>query len=443
MTATLPPRGILGGRYRVEQPLGRGGMGMVVEATEVSSSRRCAVKVLRSRFIDSAAVVERFRREARILDAIEHPAIVRIHDCGETHDGVFIAMELLHGETLLERLRREGTLSPAVLVPIVDALCDALAAVHAAGVIHRDLKPANVFLVEGGEAPVKLIDFGVAKVLELQRLTLTGQVVGTVSYMAPEQITGKPVDIRADIYAIGVILHGALHGRPSFPRETHLAMRAIIEGAAPPLTGVPAPVAAVIAKAMAIEPRERHSSAKKLARAFREAVAASGDAAHAAPPASQACEHGPSTAPTEVASMREGSAPPTEPLPLVRLRARFPSRVIAIGGALAAIIVAFAFTRFAIGACGDDAEAPAPSDAVLVPTAPATEQVMLPVTPTEPDASIAEVPGDPPDAAPAETARAPKPRRPVVRQSMRSASMRSAAMRSSSNVGDIVDPWGP
>jgi serine/threonine-protein kinase len=362
----LTPGTIVGGRYRVERLLGRGGMGVVVEATDVARGGTCAVKVLRSRFVDSTTVVERFRREARILDAIEHPAIVRIRDCGETEQGVFIAMELLRGETLLERLRREGVMSPAALAPIVEGLCDALAAVHAEGVIHRDLKPANVFLPEGGETAVSLIDFGVAKVLDLARLTLTGQVVGTLSYMAPEQLSGRPVDERVDIYAVGVMLHGALRGKPPFPREAHLAVQAILAGDVPALESVPAPIAAVVAKAMAIDPGHRFGTARELASAFRSAVAApSPDTATtraigAAPARLDA--PGPVTAPTVVARPQRSET--------VTLPASSTGRWLAIAGGLVLLLAATGIAVLATAGSDDGAEDRTPA-AVLEPQPPA------------------------------------------------------------------------
>jgi serine/threonine-protein kinase len=249
-------------------------MGAVAAVTRLDTGERYAVKVLAAELEGTPQMLQRFRREARVLDSIDHPAIVRIHDCGESGDGVFIVMELLSGETLQERLGSVGRMTAEDLAPIVDGLCYALAAIHRAGIVHRDLKPGNVFLPTGGGPAVKLIDFGSAKGDGADRITQTGQIVGTLRYMAPEQLTGGRIDERTDVYAVGAIAYRALSGRPPFPREWYPAVRAILQGAAPPLSGVGHEIAAVIDRAMAATPAQRFTDVRSFAAAFRAAVSA-------------------------------------------------------------------------------------------------------------------------------------------------------------------------
>ena len=287
MEPSLRRWAIVGGRYRVDRIIGRGGMGAVAAVTRLGTGERYAVKVLLAELGRSAPMLERFRREARVLDFVRHPGIVRIHDCGESKDGVFIVMELLDGETLQERLQEDERLLVEDLLPIVEALCDALASVHRVGIVHRDLKPSNVFLPAGGEPAVKLIDFGSAKPVEGADITQAGQIVGTIRYMAPEQVSGGRVDERTDVYAVGAIVYRALAGRPPFPRDWHLAVRAILEGHVPRLSGVAPEVARVVERAMSVARGDRFSDIRSFAAAFRDAVHAAQSAAAAAaePPA--------------------------------------------------------------------------------------------------------------------------------------------------------------
>jgi eukaryotic-like serine/threonine-protein kinase len=187
----------LGGRYRVDAPLGRGGMGRVFAATDQQLGRRVAVKLLREELTDAVAQ-ERFMREARSAAALSHPHACRLYEVGEHEGHTFLVMELLEGELLSDRIGRE--LLPAVeAVAIMLPLMSAVTALHDLGLIHRDLKPSNVFLTPQG---VKLLDFGLARHTHVDAaftapaLTMAGSVAGTLRYMAPEQVTGDPVDER-------------------------------------------------------------------------------------------------------------------------------------------------------------------------------------------------------------------------------------------------------
>jgi serine/threonine-protein kinase len=215
------------GQYRVTGTLGRGGMGVVHVAEHALLGRRAAIKVLRSELSQNQDAVTRFFNEARALAAIHHPGIVDVYDFGWTPDGAaFLVMEHLEGESLTRRSARSPFRWPAALA-IARQIAGALAAAHAKGIVHRDLKPDNVFLVPDPEVPggerIKLLDFGIAKLAATSStphsLTRTGAVIGTPTYMAPEQCRGVAVDHRADLYALGCVIYELCCGRPPFVGE--------------------------------------------------------------------------------------------------------------------------------------------------------------------------------------------------------------------------------
>ncbi len=274
------PGTLLAGRFRVEEALGSGGMADVFRAVELSSGRSVAVKVLRTSPDQSPEATARLRREGQVLRSLKHPSIVGIDEVTEIEGGrVMLVMELLRGETLGARIRR-GRLEPRELAPIIAGTATGLAAAHANGVVHRDLKPDNIFLCAGsdGRVQVKLLDFGVSKVFGGERLTQTGQVLGTPRYMSPEQLGAEPeVDHRVDIYALGVIIYEALAGKPPFlaPTPTDLIV-AILHGKVAPLRSLrpdlPPAVEAVVMRAMARVRDARFRAATELADAFLEAA---------------------------------------------------------------------------------------------------------------------------------------------------------------------------
>jgi hypothetical protein len=283
-----PPGTIVAGRFRILAELGRGGMARVHRAQDLTTGRDVALKLLKPEIAEHAEAMERFRREAEFLAGLKHPAIVGVEAFGKLPDGrLYLAMELLVGETLGARIRR-GKLSAEAISPILAGAAVGLDAAHRAGVVHRDLKPDNIFLVltEGGDvAQVKLLDFGISKIDGRQSLTQTGQILGTPRYMAPEQLAGdRDVDGRADVYALGVIVYEALAGQPAFP-VSHPAdlIVAIIHGRATPLRAlrpdVSAELEAVVGRSMARARDARYTSATELAQAWFEVV--HGDTAHA------------------------------------------------------------------------------------------------------------------------------------------------------------------
>ncbi|MEC7523221.1 MAG: serine/threonine-protein kinase [Myxococcota bacterium] len=280
---SLPPAGtVMGGRYRLTRLIAAGGMGAVFEAEDEQEARTVALKLLHPELTSERDVRRRFRRESSVLLALDHPSVVKLLDVGTNDDELlFSVMELLDGETLYERLQAGGAMTPRALLPIVDGIAEGLAAAHEHGVIHGDLKPANVFLLRdpAGPSPVKLLDFGLSKVLGLERLTRTGELIGTPAYMAPELLTGKgEPDARIDTYAMGVILYQCLAGRVPFEGKVPgKLMMDIVMGDHPPLAelapGLPEDVPLVVSQAMSRQPGRRFGSAIALARAFRAAAA--------------------------------------------------------------------------------------------------------------------------------------------------------------------------
>jgi TolB-like protein len=263
---TLPDRI---GRYTIERKLGQGGMGVVYAARDDRLERTVALKTLSSMTTDPAAR-QRLWREARAAASVNHPNVCQIYEIGEDGGNVFIAMELLEGEVLAERLRR-GPLSASEAVPAGLGILAALTALHGRGIVHRDLKPSNVFMTAHG---VKLLDFGLARpeveatLSTIGDITREGAVMGTPRYMAPEQVMGDPVDSRSDLFAAGAILFEMLAGRPAFGGRTiPEIIHATCYEQPPALSGSPAVAAVdrVIRRALAKKPVERPASAEAMA----------------------------------------------------------------------------------------------------------------------------------------------------------------------------------
>ena len=272
------------GPYAITGKLGQGGMGIVYRARDERLERVIALKTMKSLDGDETGR-KRFLREARAAASVNHPNVCQIYEIGEDGSELFIAMELLEGEALAERLRR-GALSVAEALPIGLGILAALQALHARGIVHRDLKPSNVFLTPHG---VKVLDFGLARpsdpgpaqtLTSATALTGTGMVVGTPRYMAPEQVAGEDLDARSDLFAVGAILFEMLAGRPAFNGRTAVdILHATLHEQPPALTGSPAVVAAcrVIRRAMAKRPADRPTSADAMAEDLRAIRGMGGD----------------------------------------------------------------------------------------------------------------------------------------------------------------------
>jgi serine/threonine protein kinase len=236
---SLRPGDVVAGRYRIARLLARGGMGEVYQAEHLEQARVVALKVMLASLSGDPQFVTRFQAEAIAAGRIGSPHIVEVLDSGQTADGRFYyAMEFLEGRTLTELLTREAPLEAARAAAIASQVGHALNAAHREGIVHRDLKPDNVMLVErAGQAEfVKVVDFGVAKVGQAASHTAVGALIGTPLYMSPEQARGEPVDQRADIYSLGLMLHEMLTGKPTFPAANpFLVLERQIRDPAPPL----------------------------------------------------------------------------------------------------------------------------------------------------------------------------------------------------------------
>jgi eukaryotic-like serine/threonine-protein kinase len=293
---------VLGGRYRLDEELARGGMAVVWIAQDPLLSRRVAVKLLLPQLAADDGLRTRFRNEAIAAAKLTHPGIVATYDTGDDDGLAYIVMELVEGKTLRSIIDQRDRLSVQDAVNITSQVADALEHAHRQGLVHRDIKPANVLVQADGR--VKVTDFGIAKAAGGDDLTRTGTVVGTARYLAPEQVNGGPVDSRADVYALGLLLYEMLTGKPPFAADTDMAT------AVARLTNAPAPVRAarpevtrgledVVARSLARDPEYRYQSA----RAFQEALDASDDD-----------PTGPLAAPTAVAP-RPAPRTPARPVP--------------------------------------------------------------------------------------------------------------------------------
>ncbi|MFL5925115.1 MAG: protein kinase domain-containing protein [Gaiellaceae bacterium] len=279
-TTSVGPSGVGGGRYRLERPLGRGGMATVYLAHDVELDRPVAVKLLAEALAGDAAFRRRFLREARLAARLSHPNVVAVYDAGEAEDGrPFIVMEYVDGTTLEDR----GPLPPREAVELVTQACHGLAHAHAAGLVHRDVKPHNLLLRRDGT--LKVADFGIARAAEATALTQIGTVLGTAAYLAPEQAAGEEVTAATDVYALGTVLYELLTGRPPYEPESlaDLASR-------PELTpvGELAPVVSqrvedAVMRALARNPAYRPASADELARELGDRPTAPTRAAAVAP----------------------------------------------------------------------------------------------------------------------------------------------------------------
>lgn len=293
---------------RVEGVLGRGGMGVIYRATDVHLGRPVALKLIATERASDPEVRERFEREARLTASIDHPNVVPIYAAGEEGGHLYLVMRYVAGTDLHALLAREGRLEPARAAAIVAQVGAALDAAHAAGLVHRDVKPANVLIAD---EHVYLGDFGITRVQADTRITDSGNWIGTVDYMSPEHLRGEPTDARADVYALGCVLHAALTGTPPFRRETVPATITAQLHDAPPrpsqTPGVPEAFDRVIARALAKDPADRYPSAGDLGRAA--VAAAAGEVRHASrgsvATGAAAPEH---AEPTRIVPVREARA---------------------------------------------------------------------------------------------------------------------------------------
>jgi tRNA A-37 threonylcarbamoyl transferase component Bud32/CheY-like chemotaxis protein len=273
--------------YRIEERVGRGGMGVVYRAEHLNLRRRAAIKIIAPDLAESEGFRERFTREARIAAALQHPNIVTVYDAGEVDGILYLAMQYIEGNDLAAMLRKDGRLRPYRAIDVIRQVASALDAAHAMGLIHRDVKPANV-LIEGRTA--FLTDFGLTKRMDgtHTELTRAGDVVGTIHYVAPEQIEGGQVSARSDVYSLGCLLYHCLTGQVPYSRETDVAViYAHLSEPPPKLTALRPELAAgldgVIAKALDKSPDRRFPTCSDLVNAARGVIDAAGPLDTSAP----------------------------------------------------------------------------------------------------------------------------------------------------------------
>ena len=272
---------VLRARYHLVRKIASGGMGSVWEAEDEVLHRRVAVKVLSDALAEDERFVERFRREARAAASLSHPNVASVFDFGEDSETPFIVMELIDGETLADRLAREGALAPEEAGRVAAEVADALQCAHDAGIVHRDVKPGNVMLTRQGD--VKVMDFGIAAASWASPLTATGSTMGTATYISPEQAGGRGSSAASDVYSLGVVLFEMLSGRPPFTGDNPVAVATAHIHDPPPTLGssgreVPPAMIEATHRALQKEPDARPAPSSTFAAMLRAAAKDGGEA---------------------------------------------------------------------------------------------------------------------------------------------------------------------
>ncbi len=256
-----------GGRYELSSRIAIGGMGEVWQATDLVIGRQVAIKILKDEYLGDPGFLERFRAEARHAALVNHEGIANVFDYGEEEGSAYLVMELVPGEALSTILEREHVLSTDKVLDIVAQTASALQAAHAAGLVHRDIKPGNLLITPDGR--VKITDFGIARIADQVPLTATGQVMGTVQYLSPEQASGHPASPTTDIYSLGIVAYECLAGRRPFTGESQVAIAMAQINETPPdlPVTVSEPVRNLVYSCIAKNPADRPQTAAHLARA--------------------------------------------------------------------------------------------------------------------------------------------------------------------------------
>jgi eukaryotic-like serine/threonine-protein kinase len=268
----ISPGVTLGGRYRLDERIAGGGMGDVWRGTDEVLGRTVAVKILLPALLDEPGFAERFRGEARTMATINHPGVVDVYDYGSDQQLAFLVMEYVEGDALSRTLSRVGRLTPARTMALVAQAADALQAAHANGIVHRDVKPGNLLVRPNGT--LVLTDFGIARSAMVGQLTVAGSVLGTASYISPEQASGAVATAASDVYALGVVAYQCLSGHRPFDGATpiEIAMKHVRDTPRPLPADIPPAVRAIVDRALAKEPGARWPTASAMAAVARQAA---------------------------------------------------------------------------------------------------------------------------------------------------------------------------
>jgi serine/threonine-protein kinase len=276
----ISPGVTLGGRYRLEERIAGGGMGDVWRGTDEVLGRTVAVKILLPALLDEPGFAERFRGEARTMATINHPGVVDVYDYGSDQQLAFLVMEYVEGDALSRTLSRVGRLTPARTMALVAQAADALHAAHANGIVHRDVKPGNLLVRPNGT--LVLTDFGIARSALVGQLTVAGSVLGTASYISPEQASGAVATAASDVYALGVVAYQCLSGHRPFDGATpiEIAMKHVRDAPRPLPADIPPAVRSIVERAMAKDPSARWPTAAAMAGVARQAASSLTTAVH-------------------------------------------------------------------------------------------------------------------------------------------------------------------
>lgn len=322
----------LGNRYRLDERIASGGMGDVWRGTDEVLGRTVAVKSLLPALLDDPDFAERFRGEARTMATINHPGVVDIYDFGSDQQIAFLVMEYVEGDALSATLNRVGRLTPARTMALVAQAADALHAAHLEGIVHRDVKPGNLLVRPNGT--LVLTDFGIARSDLVAQLTAAGSVLGTASYISPEQATGAVATPSSDVYALGVVAYQCLSGRRPFEGDNPLdiALRHVRDTPRALPADIPSQVRAVVERAMAKDPADRWPSAAALAGVTRQLKAQLSQAARSVGQASPVSAVPGRVSPVSAApaSPAPGRASVVSAVPVAPGRARVPSPATAL-----------------------------------------------------------------------------------------------------------------
>ena len=334
------------GRYQIKRELGRGGMATVYLAFDPRFDREVAIKVLPREFLHDAVFRARFEREAKLIAALEDPAIVPVYDFGEEAGQPYLVMRYMAGGSLSDRLQR-GPLSLGEATDLLARIASALDKAHRSGVVHRDLKPANILFDRDGNPYIA--DFGIAKLLESSASFTSTGVIGTPAYMSPEQVEGeRTLDGRSDVYALGIIVYELLAGKPPYDADTPMSvalmhLRLPVPHVHKAVPGLPAAVDQVVATALAKDREQRYPTAGALAAAMSGAADSSLPPTRLAPPPQRAESRPPLPPPPVRLSSESGSQGPSGPSPSAR-RFRWTAPLLALVGALAVVVVLILIT---------------------------------------------------------------------------------------------------